>query len=191
MSDYYEQVTVEPFIPAQRVSKLEKVLLEGFGFNCEVLQDENGRSLLYLFAEDGIRPACWLEDIPDLDGDDSELAASLQSWAKQAERTAWDVFEIPPEVIDWRDLFQAILRKPQDLGEEAVYEIVVKAACWCSKASPGAPSGWVVRITRHAVQEGSIHSLLEQFRRETPVPDGFICNLPGVAPFEAEGSAHG
>jgi hypothetical protein len=193
MSDYYEQVTVEPFIPAQQVSDLERTLLEGFGFDCETLQDENGGSLLYFFTEDGIRSACWLEDIPDLDNDDSELAVSLRPWAKQAERiAAWDGFEILSEVIDWRDLFQGILRKPQGLGEETIDEIVIQAACWCSKASPGAPGGWVARITRQAVQEGGVYSLLEQFRRETPVPDSFINYLvaQGIDPFQLDEEVH-
>ncbi len=167
MANNYERATVQPYIPDRLVTPLEEELLRGFGFGNEPVNGEK----TYFFAEDSTCDEFFGYSIdPKLLKDDpSPIAKRLRDYYKKEGIKVDGEAEVqlPSDLMSWPDIFQTILRKPENKGKDAIDEIVVMAGYYCDKLRPGEFGGWVLRVTKNCIQKKGTYIILDEMRKRT------------------------
>ncbi|RTM09682.1 MAG: hypothetical protein EKK31_05420 [Hyphomicrobiales bacterium] len=174
MADYHSPTVVEPFIPQDEMTPLERLLL-GLAFDTETEPDGRvyfhswcGPSDLVTLLVDDLRAACEASREPG----DSSIARHVSA---QLARIDAEQEEDPPDDVDvdlteadsgWDRMFQDIVRR-----SATIEEIVVTTAWTCSKMRPDGFGGSVMLITAEAVLYRSTADMLEEMR-EQPQPPG-------------------
>ncbi|WP_019584221.1 hypothetical protein [Thioalkalivibrio sp. ALE16] len=200
MSNNYETTTVLQDIPKRLLNPLDQKILEGMGVGIE--EQPNGS--YYLFLEDG-DSNFWViepdeldvirklidENYPDLEsapGWMARVGEVLQGYPETLEQgDRWPEIDFPEIGIDWRDVLQSILSKPENTGPDRLDCIEAKAAYWCDKTRRNEFGGHVTRITRESIDVIGIDHVLEFMRKGGSI--GFDGQLESAPATETETEA--
>ncbi len=175
MADNYSEATVSTNIPRSLVSVLDESLLQALGFECEPA-DSEGKFLYFFQQERGCymhiaNLDLFLQRIkaayPDTDGRPAwttRLIEHLSAIANDTGKVTETEIDLDDLVIEAEQLFQDILNKPSNTGPDAIEEIVIMGAYYCSKMRQDEFGGWVSRITRDHIEMESTTGLLERLR---------------------------
>lgn len=158
MADYFSPTVVQPTIPLNAMTPLERLLLSTL-FSAE--PDGEG---LYFYAEQGIN------EIPvyPIDEVRSAFAASkdMESSAADLVRTELaklnsDAAYLQLDLTDtsWEAIFQSIVRRTPTLGH-----VSIVSAWTCSRMRPDGFGGMAVLITADEVMVRSTESMLDEMR---------------------------
>ena len=165
MADYFTPTVIQPAIPANDITPLERLLLS------HIFYAEPDGDGLYFCADEGPADMIWL--------DRSLLEAALAQSTAAAESTATSVVagqlaQVPADNVEieldfsdrsWESIFQDIVRRSKTLRY-----VTIVSAFTCSKMRPDGFGGMAVVITPTAVMGKSTSDIIEGFLAEAP-PD--------------------
>jgi len=161
MADYLTPTVIQPAIPANDITPLERLLLSHI-FCAE--PDGDG---LYFCADEGPADMIWIDRSP--------LEAALAQSTAAADNTATAVVsrqlaQVPADNVEieldfsdrsWESIFQDIVRRSKTLRY-----VTAVSAFTCSKMRPDGFGGMAVVITPGAVMGKSTSDIIEDFLAE-------------------------
>lgn len=149
MANNYTQATISPTIPTKLLTEVEQEILSLLGFTLHEYNSEE----IYIVVEEHC-----LMDLEMFDDEEWEQSLGQPR---------------PAEYVTVFDIFQQVIKRSLESGmDDPVEEVVIKGAFTCSKMRPDEFGGFVVRITKDEVFEGSTDMMLEHFRgNQTPLSD--------------------
>jgi hypothetical protein len=146
MPDYTTQATVHPFLPKTAFTDFEQALLIACGFAAEEVTEDP--SLLYFYAEDGVRGM-----------DAFEFFDSTEEDYSQDPRYADYFGDDPNNSVDADYIFQKVLNKPECAGTQF---ISIEGANTCSRMCPESFGGFASFITRTEVDFMATNNWISQ-----------------------------
>ena len=162
MADYFSPTVIQPTIPIDDITPLERLLLSHIF--CAEPDDEG----LYFSADQGPSDMVWLDRGPL----ETALAQSIPSTVttfvtEQLARIPADNAEIELDCSDmvWESIFQDIVRRSASLRY-----VTAVSAFTCSKMRPDGFGGMAVLITASNVMGKSTSDIIGDFLQEA-VPD--------------------
>lgn len=162
MADYYIRTVVQPAIPLDAMTALERSLL------CEIFEHETEEAGLYVYSSDGTNdmPTLTVEEVRDAliaDGERySESRAAVIVRALLAEASAdQDEIMIDITVSGWEIIFQDIVRR-----WEALDHVVAISSYTCSRMRPDGFGGLAIVITADAIRSKDTNDLIADMLME-------------------------
>jgi hypothetical protein len=166
MADYYTQTVIQPSIPIEDMTPLERLLLENIFEHAEDLEG------IYFFASENINTSLII-DRHELDiaicASKPHLSLFLQVIAEQVEDQDAAAQEVELDLSgdwSWEALFQDII-----IRSETLEYITAISSFTASKMRPDAFGGIAVLITAEAIRGKSTNDVIDDFMNEANVGD--------------------
>lgn len=160
MADYFNQTVIQPNIPAQSMTPLERLLLTNM-FAWEIDHGE-----YYFFAEDSPNPMLTVEArdlraaIAASQQYPSSALPAIQDQISRCDPNAQTLY-LDLSSIPWESVFQDLL-----LHNPEIPYISAITSFTCSKMRPDGFGGLAVLITAKAIRGKSTHDVLEDLLEE-------------------------
>lgn len=160
MADYYSQTVVQPDIPHDAMTPLERLILD------QVFESEAYDGGVYFFSSDGPNTCpsftrAALAHALAQSRDRESVLTNVTDDALKAAVPDQDDITLEVKAETWESMLQDIVRRAPELDY-----IIVQTAWTCSKMRPDGFGGAAVLITADAIKGKSTHDIIEDFMAE-------------------------